>query len=160
MGGLYNALFGYNPACVWLAPMIADKNPQEFFPRFRDCFLGEDNNTIIIYTRVGGGNRSYETYEPYEPYECYDEEYSYGEDRLYRLPTFIRTWDDDFDSTYGYYEFGVPDEWRADFDAIVDGRLENISSDYVERMQACYPSLGIREIIDGLIQKKENKSNE
>ena len=157
MGGLYNALFGWNPACVWLAPMIADKSPEEFFPRFRDCFLGDGGDTIVIYTRVGGGNRSYETYAPYE---CYDEEYSYGEDKLDDLPTFIRTWDDDFDSTYGYYEFGVPDEWRGSFDAIVDGRLEDISSDYVERMQACYPSLDIREIIDKATQKKESESNE
>ena len=109
MGGLYNAVFGYNPGCLLLAPMLTDQNPEEFFPRFRDCFLGDGGETIVIFTRVGGGNRS----------EGPDDEYSYGEEKLYDMPTFIRTWDDDFDDTYGYYEFGVPDEWKEDFEHIV-----------------------------------------
>lgn len=58
MGGLYNMLAGWNPACVWLAPMLTDENPQYFFPRFRDCWLSDEGDTIIIFTRVGGGNRS------------------------------------------------------------------------------------------------------
>lgn len=136
MGGFYNMLAGYDPACLWLAPMLTDENPQDFFPRFRDCWLS-DSDTIIIFTRVGGGNRS----------DGPDDEYSYGEHKLYDMPTFIRTWDDDFDSTYGYYEFGVPEEWREDFEHAKNGEFDKFSDRYVDRMQKCYQKLDIREII-------------
>ena len=62
MGGLYNVLAGWDPACVWLAPMLTEENPQDFFPRFRDCWLSDSGDAIEIFTRVGGGNREY--------YEC------------------------------------------------------------------------------------------
>ena len=51
---LYNMMNGFNPACVLIMPMLGRK--QEEYPRFRDCFVTEENN-IAIYTRVGGGNR-------------------------------------------------------------------------------------------------------
>ena len=139
MGGLYNAIFGTNPATVLVAPMLTDERPESYFPRFRDCYV-EDGN-IVVYTRVGGGNRTYST-EP--PHECmYDDddfhmEFDFGEDRLYALPTFIETYDDDFDSTYGYYVFGVPDEWRADFDRVMAGRLGELSDAYVGRIAKCF----------------------
>lgn len=137
MGGLYNALFGWNPACILLAPMLTDENPEEFFPRFRDCYLGDDGDTIVIFTRVGGDNRS----------DGPDDEYGYGEYKLYDMPTFIRTWDDDFDNTYGYYEFGVPEEWKEDFEHAKSGEFDKFSDRYVDRMQKCYQKLDIREII-------------
>ncbi len=137
MGGLYNMLAGWNPACVWLAPMLTDENPQDFFPRFRNCWLSDSGDTIIIFTRVGGSNRS----------DGPDDEYGYGEYKLYDMPTFIRTWDDDFDSTYGYYEFGVPEEWREDFEHAKNGEFDKYSDRYVDRMQKCYQKLDIREII-------------
>ena len=137
MGGLYNAVFGYNPGCLLLAPMLTDQNPEEFFPRFRDCFLGDSGETIVIFTRVGGGNRS----------EDPDDEYSFGEEKLYDMPTFIRTWDDDFDDTYGYYEFGVPDEWKEDFEHVKRQEFDQLSEAYVDRMQTCFKNLNIRAIL-------------
>lgn len=130
-------LAGWNPACIWLAPMLTEENPQTFFPRFRDCYLNDEDDTIVIFTRVGGGNRS----------NGPDDEWSYGEEKLYDMPTFIRTWDDDFDSTYGYYEFGVPEEWREDFEHAKNGEFDKFSDRYVDRMQKCYQKLNIREII-------------
>lgn len=129
MGGLYNAINGHSPACLLLAPMLTEENPQSFFPRFRDCFL--DGERIVIFTRVGGGNRSE----------------GYGEEKLYAMPTFARTYDDDFDSTYGYYEFGVPDEWREDFERVREGRIGDLSERYVERIQGCFPDLDVRGIL-------------
>ena len=127
MGGLYNALFGVNPATVLIAPMLTDERPESYFPRFRDCYV-EDGN-IVIYTRVGGGNR-FENHG--------DPDFDFGESELYDLPTFIETYDDDFDSTYGYYVFGVPDEWRADFDRVMAGRLGELSDAYVGRIAKCF----------------------
>lgn len=145
MGGLYNMLFGWNPACVFVAPMLTDENPQKFFPRFRDCFIGDNDDTIVIYTRVGGGNRS----------DGPDDEWGYGEHKLYDMPTFIRTWDDDYDSTYGYYEFGVPDEWREDFEHVKNGEFDKLSEAYVDRMQKCYEKLDIKALLGKVMEKKD-----
>lgn len=112
---LYNMLFGYNPATFVILPMLGRK--MEEYPRFRDCFVSEDNNNIVVYTRVGGGNRNA----------------GYGEEELYKDPHFIKTYDDDFDDTFGYYEFSVPERWQKDFELIVEnGNLWVASNDYLE----------------------------
>lgn len=132
MGGFYNMLFGWNPACVLLAPMLTDENPQQFFPRFRDCYLSEDNDNIEIFTRVGGGNREY---------------YADEIERLRSMPTYVSDEDDDFDCTYATFTFGVPEEWRSDFEHVKAGEYHNLSDAYVERMQKCYPKLDIRQML-------------
>lgn len=111
---LYNMMFGYNPAVFLLLPMLG--RPKEAYPRFRDCFITEDEKHILIYTRVGGGNRN-----------C-----GYGEEELLKDPNFIRTFDDDYDSTFGYYEFAVPEKWQKDFEAIKAGGALNASVEYIE----------------------------
>ena len=132
MGGLYNMLFGWNPACVLLAPMLTDENPQTYFPRFRDCYLSEDKEHIEIYTRVGGGNR---------------DDYAVEIEGLRSMPTYVSDEDDDFDCTYATFTFGVPDEWRADFERVKAGEFGELSDAYVERMQTCYPKLDIRQML-------------
>lgn len=132
MGGLYNLLFGWNPACVLIAPMLTDENPQTFFPRFRDCYVGDGGDTIEIYTRVGGGNR-----------DAYEDEI----EALRNMPTYIRDYDDDFDDTYATFEFGVPDEWRDDFELVKEYKFDELSDAYVERMQGCFEKLDIREFL-------------
>ena len=137
MGGLYNEIFGWSPACLLLAPMLTDENPESFFPRFRDCYLGDGEDTIVIFTRVGGGNR---TSDP-------DDEWSFGEHKLYDMPTFIRTWDDSFDNTYGYYEFGVPEEWAEDFEHVKRAELDQLSDAYIDRIQKCFQKVDIRALL-------------
>ena len=132
MGGLYNMAHGYSLACLLVAPMLTDKNPERFFPRFRDCFLSDDCERILVYTRVGGGNR-----------EDWKDEIA----RLRAMPTYIGDEDDDFDSTYATFEFGVPEEWKEDFDRVVALDLASLSDAYVERMQECYPALDVRNIL-------------
>lgn len=78
-------IHGFNPSCIFFMPMLGRK--QDEWPRFRDCFLSNDGKRIVIYTRVGGNNRNS----------------GYGEEDLYDDPNFITTYDDDHDSTYGYY---------------------------------------------------------
>ena len=68
---LYNALFGFNPACILILPMIG-RGGQEGYPRFRDCFVTDEGN-IAVYTRVGGNNRN-----------C-----GYGEEELYKDENFF-----------------------------------------------------------------------
>ena len=104
---LYNMMMGFNPACVVIMPMLGRK--QDEYPRFRDCFVTDEGN-IAIYTRVGGGNR-----------DC-----GYGEDELYKDENFITTYDDEYDNTYGTYEFRVPEKWKTDFDLIMDGKSSEV----------------------------------
>ena len=85
----YNAIMGFNPACVLIMPMLGRR--QNEWPRFRDCFV--EDGKIAIYTRVGGNNRG-----------C-----GYGEEELYKDPHFVKTYDDSFDNTYATYIFNVPE---------------------------------------------------
>lgn len=91
---MYNMLFGVNPfSKVYLEMLGLDF---EKVPRFRDTFLDEENNQLylVVYTRTGGGNREY-----------YVEENNYMKNNPYYA--FDR--DDDFDSTYAYFFFNLPE---------------------------------------------------
>lgn len=130
----YNAIFGFNPACVVFMPMLGRK--QDDYPRFRDCFLSDDNERIVIYTRVGGNNRGS----------------GYGEEELIKDPNFVRTYDDDFDSTYGYYEFNVPEKWKEDFEKIVQGKMNEISDEYYNYVCKFYPKLAEEGVLEKLFR--------
>lgn len=120
---MYNLMNGYNIGCLYLLPMLGRK--QEDYPRFRDCFLGNGGETIVVLTRVGGGNRNQ----------------GYGEEVLLEDENFVKTWDDDFDKTYGYYEFKVPDKWKDDFKHLVANDRHKVSDAYVECVEKFFPKL-------------------
>ena len=122
-------IMGFNPACVVIMPMLGRK--QEEWPRFRDCYITEEKN-IAVYTRVGGGNRG-----------C-----GYGEEELYKDENFLTTYDDEYDNTYGTYEFKVPEKWKADFDAILAGESDKISEEYINYVKEFYPKLAEEGVID------------
>ena len=132
---LYNIVNGFNPACIFFMPMLGRKDAE--YPRFRDCFLSDDEKHIIIFTRVGGGNRN-----------C-----GFGEEVLYEDPNFVRTYDDEFDSTYGYYEFRVPDKWKDDFEKICDGKFNDVSDEYVEYVSNFYPMLAESGLINNIFRQ-------
>lgn len=136
---LYNMINGFNPSCVFIMPMLGRK--QEEWPRFRDCFVTDDNK-IAIYTRVGGGNRWS----------------GYGEEELYKDPNFIKTYDDDFDSTYATYEFEVPEKWKPDFNKIISGDLANTSEEYQQYIREFFPKLNEAGLFDKVF--KESKKDE
>ena len=138
---LYNMINGFNPACVLIMPMLG--RTQDEYPRFRDCFVTEENN-IAIYTRVGGGNRN-----------C-----GYGEEELYEDENFLTTYDDDFDSTYATYEFKVPEKWKADFDKILCGDFSSVSVEYIEYLKQFYPKLSEQGVFEKIFNKQEDTNNE
>lgn len=125
---LYNMVNGFNPACVYILPMLGRKS--EEYPRFRDCFVKD--GMIAIYTRVGGYNRNE----------------GFGEEELYKDPLFVDTYDDDFDSTYGTYLFKVPEKWKSDFDLIMNGEIEKTSAEYQKYIREFYPKLDKEGIFD------------
>ena len=130
---LYNAMMGFNPACVIFLPMLGRKTSE--YPRFRDCFLSDDKEHIEIYTRVGGYNRGQ----------------GYGEEELYRDENYVGTYDDSFDSTYATYVFNVPAKWKGDFDHIVQGEWAEVSDEYVNIVKSHYP--GMKDDIDTLFER-------
>ena len=134
---LYNMINGYNPACLLVMPMLGRK--QDEYPRFRDCFVTGDKN-IGIFTRVGGNNRN-----------C-----GYGEEKLYDDPNYLRTYDDEFDSTYATYVFSVPEKWKKDFDLILAGMLGEVSDEYVAYLRELYPLLNEKGIIDKVFRKERH----
>lgn len=133
---LYNMMNGFNPACVYILPMLGKKSDE--YPRFRDCFVTEDNN-IAIFTRVGGGNRGQ----------------GYGEEKLMEDENFIRDYDDDFDNTYATYVFKVPEKWKADFDLIMDGKCSEVSDEYVALIKEFYPKLNEAGVIDAMLRPEQ-----
>lgn len=137
----YNMMHGYNPACLIIMPMLGRK--QEDYPRFRDCFVVNKEN-IVILTRVGGNNRG-----------C-----GYGEEDLLEDPHFVRTFDDDFDSTYGYYLFKVPDKWKKDFDAIMEGRFSDVSDEYVEYLEQFWPDAAKKGVFKKIFREEGQPDEE
>ena len=121
---MYNLMHGTNPATFFILPMLGEKHPDEY-PRFRDCFVMDEEQEIHVFTRVGGGNRN-----------C-----GYGEEKLREHENFLRDFDSEEDSTYATYVFSVPDEWKEDFKKIMDGDLKNVSPEYQKRVKIVYPKL-------------------
>lgn len=138
---LYNIVNGFNPACVLIMPMLGRKQGE--YPRFRDCFVTEDNH-IAIYTRVGGGNRG-----------C-----GFGEEELYKDPNFITTYDDEFDSTYATYEFSVPEKWKPDFELIMSEKFNEVTDEYVRFLKEFYPTLAENGVIDKLFRRNSQDSKQ
>ncbi len=135
---LYNMLMGFSHFCLTIMPMLGRK--QNEYPRFRDCYVTDEGN-IAIYTRVGGGNR-----------DC-----GYGEEELYKDENFITTYDDEYDNTYGTYEFRVPEKWKADFDKIINGKFSEVSKEYIDYVKTFYPKLTEEGVIDKIFGGATNE---
>lgn len=91
----YNFLHGENPDSVALLGML--KLTKNSFGRYRDIYLNADGTKMIVYTRLGGMNRK---------------EYRQVITNMRRHPNYIRDYDDNFDNTYAYFEFSVPEEYN------------------------------------------------
>lgn len=179
---LYNALFGVNQLAPFLLKVLdidqpkenAPKYPENWNPyddgvteegaayikeckekkyytsgRFRDIYLNEDCTRIVLYTRNGGGNR-----------ESYPHIFSI----LSSHPNFIFDHDDDFDCTYAYYEFSVPEEYKELISGL-KGEGSNPTQKFAAMMDALQNgehtpetarAMQVGKKIFGEIQKAEN----
>src|SRR3990167_6526477 len=104
--GMYNMLFGSNPASSTILATLG--LTVEDIGRFRDCFVTD--NQIAIYTRLGGGNK-----------ECFCESknnshegfcYVTNIETMRAHPNFLYDQDDTFDETYCTYYFSFPDQFK------------------------------------------------
>lgn len=93
MSGMYTMVFGINEMARPFLELL--KIDHRDVPRFRDCFLFHDGQSLVIYTRTGGGNR---------------EEFKDDNEKMRRWPGYLRDEDDSFDRTYALFHFAVPYE--------------------------------------------------
>ena len=141
---LYNMLFGMNEIAPALLFILDLNQPDKIWDsgRFRDIYLNEDGTSIILYTRNGGGNRRH--------WDLSHSKYKEGPDcpcpgciityKLKKHPNYIRDYDDDFDSTYAYVEFGVPKQFREIAESLATGKkpqsIREKFDNYMERIKA------------------------
>lgn len=104
---LYNLVFGEQPLAPFLLKALGTDRLR--IPRYRDCFIVEQDGAqmICVHTRTGGGNR--EQYE--KDRAAFGDDYQEGDpmnDDLRLLPGYLRDEDDDFDCTYANFFFSIP----------------------------------------------------
>lgn len=118
---MYNVLFGRNPMAPVLLRML--DLTSEMTGRFRDAWVEEDGEHIVVYTRNGGGNR-----DCWELDGCKNETDAEGRTvtvhdpacmttingKLQKHPLYVSDKDDDFDCTYASFTFRVPEQYREE----------------------------------------------
>jgi hypothetical protein len=137
---MYNALHGTNPAYKavmaslgMMYPPMPDPCPsaletpgperdiltdryaaeeQWWSGRFRDAWVADEGKELVVFSRIGGGNR---------------EAYGWVLDVLRKHPQYLRDYDDDFDPTYAYVVFRTPDALVEPFAGIY-GQLGPVKS--------------------------------
>lgn len=91
---LYNRLFGENEDATALLGML--NLTRNEFGRYRDVYLNKEGTVITVLARVGGANRK---------------EYRQVFNNMMHNEYYYQSYDDDFDKTYTYFEFKVPDKY-------------------------------------------------
>lgn len=101
---MYNAIHGTNPLAVPLMEVLS-LSPRAV-GRFRDCYLTEHNNMVVIavYTRNGGGNR---------------DDYKEQTKLLQSHPNYLSDRDESHDETYASYFFSIPDDFKDEITSLV-----------------------------------------
>lgn len=92
---LYNQLMSANPIGAALLAVI-NLHPA-MIARLRDVSIWDEGESILVFTRTGGGNR---------------EEYAEQNAALQRHPLYKRDVDSTGDSTYAEFYFKVPEEFQ------------------------------------------------
>lgn len=98
----------------------------------------EYDDHIIVLTRTGGGNR---------------EDYDAENEAMQAIDQFVTDFDDDFDSTYAYWVFEVPEKRKDDFQKITSGQIMDISEEYREELYSIFPKL--KDQLDEIFKDKE-----
>lgn len=121
---LYNMLNGVNQLAAGLLTLVLKKEPSDF-DRLRDIYLHRkgDDMVIVVLTRTGGGNREYHE----ENWEA-----------IRAMPGYICDYDDDFDSTYAYTEFELPE------DNEIRQHIKEVLADHPDAEDVIFPP-GIQE---------------
>lgn len=115
---LYNTLFGENEDTPVLLGMLAVN--KEYFDRFRDVDLIEEGTKIRVFTRLGGGNR---------------EGYRKTWDKIRKHDLYIKDYDDDFDCTFAYVEFNIPEQFKETAKKMFKGEPVSFSDKFKKELE-------------------------
>lgn len=55
------------------------------------------------------------------------------------------------------YEFKVPDKWKSDFDKIMDGKMSEVSEEYITYLKEFYPKLAEQGVFDKFFSNEESE---
>jgi hypothetical protein len=92
---LYNLVMGLDKDADRLLTILNKVQPLNI-PRFRDCYIKENNDKYIcVLTRTGGGNR---------------EEYQVANEMMTNHPLYVNDEDCEWDITYAEFYFRIPNE--------------------------------------------------
>lgn len=141
---IYNMVNKVDPATFFTLPLLGIGHPDDW-PRFRDSFTTahkfalvddiprlvavdekEKPKYIYVLLRVGGGNRP-----------AYAKQIA----GLQSHPTYVHDKDDEFDPTYAHFTFSVPEEWKEDYEKVVNTSYEATSNKYQHLIRTTYPKL-------------------
>ena len=115
---LYNMLFGENKESEILLGMIGLN--KEYFERYRDVEIIENGTKIRVFTRLGGGNREY-----------YDDLW----DNIRSYELYITDYDDDFDCTYAYIEYNIPEKYKETAKKMFNGEPISFSDKFNKELE-------------------------
>jgi hypothetical protein len=103
---MYHMMCKANPAAGRLLGII--NLDHATIPRLRDVWANADMTEVTVLTRTGGGNRA-----------AYNDENT----GLSLHPLFLRTADEEWDSTYATFVFTLPAEGAASMRAEIEGAI-------------------------------------
>lgn len=92
---LYNKLFGENENTMALLGMI--ELTRNDFQRYRDVYLNKSATIITVLARIGGDNRK---------------NFKQVFINIRKNKWYIRDFDDNFDNTYTYIQFKIPEKYQ------------------------------------------------
>lgn len=146
---MYATLFGGNPQAKVILKMLS-LTPTDI-GRFRDAFVSEGK--ILIYARLGGGNR---------------DEYKEVIAKLQEHPCYLSDKDDNFDSTYASFYFSFPDKYKEILGAMEEGpidtdkrwkdKLEEISNKSPQELKDKYPE--ITQVVEDIVKLVDNSNGD
>lgn len=115
---MYNQMHGENKDAVALLGMIGCT--REMFCRYRDTYICDNGNNIIVYTRLGGSNRP---------------DYKETIEIIRTNPNYLEDYDDDFDETYAYFKFKVPENYLDTTKKMYKGEPETIKQKFDRELE-------------------------
>ena len=135
MGSMFNAVAGFSPTAqtaLILLDIFSKTQLEAEVPRFRDAFIDPDKMVVVLMTRTGGGNRA---------------EYAEANEALTKRPGFIRDYDDDFDSTFAYWEYELNEEAKLTLEKRIaetrdDPRMEGFFERPMDRFKRLVEEMG------------------
>jgi hypothetical protein len=111
----YNMLFGVNGQTDLILAVVGLKKVD--VQRFRDCDASQDGTEITVYSRTGGGNRE-----------------GYPNIKMRKVPCWVQSVDDDYDSTYCTDTFKTPAEFVGDVVAIRDILTNGLRKEFAQHL--------------------------